>query len=223
MAIVPSDTVAEKQGANEMLVVREGKHLPRDADGNPVQPHLHISANKSLGVFFVTILLIVIFITNVPLRGIWSFFAVVCIVLLSIILSLSGWWGHILEWLFRLHVYINAAGYFVISLGLLILWLVIFFLFDAQIYMIFRPGQLKVREEIGGGETDYDTAGMIIQKQRNDLFRHWILGLGSGDLLVTTSGATAHHFNLPNVLFVGYKVKQVADMLREKPVVLGRG
>ena len=56
-------------------------------------------------------------------------------------------------------------------------------------------------------------------KQRNDLFRHWILGLGSGDLIVNTSGATAHHSDLPNVLFVGYKVRQIENMLREKAVV----
>jgi len=64
-------------------------------------------------------------------------------------------------------------------------------LLDPQIYMVFTPGQLRVRQEIGGGEAAYDTAGMVIQKQRNDLFRHWILGLGSGDLVVNTSGATA--------------------------------
>ena len=125
----------------------------------------------------------------------------------------------ILTALDRLHVYINAAGYLVFSSILLVAWLLVFLVFDSQIYMVFTPGQLRVHEEIGGGESAYDTAGMIIQKQRNDLFRHWILGLGSGDLLVTTSGATAHHFNLPNVLFVGHKVKLIEDMLREKPVV----
>jgi hypothetical protein len=68
----------------------------------------------------------------------------------------------------------------------------------------------------------YDTVGMTVQKQRSDLFRHWILGLGSGDLLVTTTGAAAHHFDLPNVLFIGKKVQMIEDMLREKAVVRGR-
>ena len=61
-----------------------------------------------------------------------------------------------------------------------------------------------------------------IEKQRSDLFRHWILGLGSGDLVVNTSGASVHHFDLPNVLFVGRKVQMIEDMLREKAVVRGR-
>ncbi|HEY1859280.1 MAG TPA: hypothetical protein VGG61_02945, partial [Gemmataceae bacterium] len=91
-----------------------------------------------------------------------------------------------------------------------------------QLYMIFSPGQLKVRQEIGGGEKAYDTSGMTIEKQRSDLFRHWILGLGSGDLIVNTSGAHVQHFEFPNVLFVGKKVHQIEDMLREKAVVRGR-
>ena len=87
--------------------------------------------------------------------------------------------------------------------------------------MIFTPGQFKVCTEIGGGEKVYDTTGMTIEKQRSDLFRHWILGLGSGDLIVNTSGAQAHHFDLPNVLFIGRKVQQIEEMLRERAVVRG--
>jgi hypothetical protein len=114
------------------------------------------------------------------------------------------------------------AGYALISTVLFIIWLVTFTLFDQQLYMIFTPGQLKVRTEIGGGEKAFDTAGMTVEKQRSDLFRHWVLGLGSGDLIVNTSGANAHHFDLGNVLFVGRKVQQIEDMLREKAVVKGR-
>ena len=57
----------------------------------------------------------------------------------------------------------------------------VFALFDRQTFMIFTPGQVRVRQEIGGEETVYDTTGITFQKQRSDLFRHWILGLGSGD------------------------------------------
>jgi hypothetical protein len=88
--------------------------------------------------------------------------------------------------------------------------------------MIFSPGQLRVCQEVGGGLSAHDTMGMVILKQRNDLFRHWILGFGSGDLIVNTSGASAAHYDLPNVLFVGYKVRLIEEMLREKPVVQGQ-
>jgi hypothetical protein len=189
----------------------------------PEQPYMHVSENKGYGVLFAIVLLLVIVITNVPLRGLWSVVVIVLIVLGSIIFYLAHWWEPILDALGRLHVLINMAGYLVISAGLFIIWLVTFLLFDQQIYMVFTPGQLRVRQEIGGGEESYDTMGMSLQKQRNDLFRHWVLGLGSGDLIVNTSGANARHFDLPNVLFVGYKLKQIEEMLREKPVVRGQG
>jgi hypothetical protein len=85
--------------------------------------------------------------------------------------------------------------------------------------MIFTPGQLRVRLAIGDAESAYDATGMTIQKQRSDLFRHWILGLGSGDLIVNTAGAQAHHFDMPNVLFLGRKVREIEEMLRAKQVV----
>lgn len=206
----------------DALVAPEGKHLPRDPHTNAlVQPYVLVATNKSFGVLFAIVLLLVVVITNVPLRGLWSVVVLVIILLSSIIFALADWWGPILDALGKLHIYINAAGYLLISLALLVVWLVTFFLFDRQLYMVFTPRQLRVRQEIGGGEAAYDTTGMVLQKQRNDLFRHWILGLGSGDLIVNTSGASAHHFDLPNVLFVGHKLKLIEEMLRETPVVRG--
>jgi hypothetical protein len=230
MVLVPKDTIAEQgrvvKGVDDeprdVYILPKGKHIPVNPQtGTPIQPHLRGAHETSYGVLYAIVLLLVIVITNVPLRGLWSVVVIVVIVLMSIIFQLAEWWDPILTALGRLHIHINAAGYMLISAALFIVWLGTFTLFDSQIYMIFTPGQLRVRQEIGGGEAAYDTAGMVIQKQRNDLFRHWVLGLGSGDLIVTTSGATAHHFDLPNVLFVGYKVRQIEDMLREKPVVQG--
>ena len=89
-------------------------------------------------------------------------------------------------------------------------WLLTVTVFDKQVYMVFTPGQLRVCLEIGGGETAYDTMGMVVQKQRDDIFRHWVLGLGSGDLIVRTSGANHHEFVLSNVLFIGTKLNHVS-------------
>jgi hypothetical protein len=101
------------------------------------------------------------------------------------------------------------------------LWLVIMIVFDRQIYMVFTPGQVRVRQEIGDAEVTFDTTGMSVQKQRSDLFRHWILGLGSGDLIVKTSGANPQEIHMPNVLFVGSKVVRIEEMLAERAVVPG--
>ena len=150
-----------------------------------------------------------------------SVIVIVIIISLSIIFALLEWWERILHYLSFLDIRINAAGYLVISLVLFALWLVVMLLFDRQIYMVFTPGQLRVRQEIGDAETAFDTAGMTIQKQRSDLFRHWILGLGSGDLIVKTGGATSQEFHMPNVLFIGRKVKDIEEMLKTKMVVAG--
>jgi hypothetical protein len=206
---------------NRYIIITKEQKNPEREKIDP--PRLRAAKNKNLGVIFCTILLLVIFITNIPLRGLWSVIVIVVIFFVSIIFALLGWWENILRELDILDIRINLAGYLVISVVLLAMWLVTLFLFDQQIYMVFTPGQLRVRLEIGEGETAYDTRGMTIQKQRSDLFRHWILGLGSGDLIVNTAGAQVHHFDLPNVLFVGRKVKEIEDMLRSMPVVRGQG
>jgi hypothetical protein len=165
--------------------------------------------------------LLVILITSAHVRGLWSVVVLVTLVLTSIILALADLWDTIFHNLGRLHIYINLAGYLVIATGLLIMWVAAFVFFDRQTYMIFTPGQMKVCLEIGGGETAYDTIGMTIKKERSDLFRHWILGLGSGDLIVRTSGANQHEFIMNNVLNVSWKLKQIQEMQRERPVVQG--
>jgi hypothetical protein len=231
MVFVPEHTVALKDAAvtgdrdgktvsykkNDVLVVEDG-HLPAQADILN-QPHLHAANNGSYGVLFTAVLLLVVCITNVPLRGMWSFVVIVLIVLLSIIFSLAGFWEPILRTLSFLDIRINAAGYLSISAVLFGLWLFTTFLFDRQIYMTFSPGQMKVCTEIGGGQRVYDAVGMTLEKQRSDLFRHWMLGLGSGDLIVKTSGAQAHQFEMPNVLFISAKVREIEVMLKNKSVV----
>jgi hypothetical protein len=165
--------------------------------------------------------LLVVFITNVPIRGLWSVVVVVTVVLGTIILALAGWWDDILEAAGHSHVYINAFGYLAISLPLLALWLVVVLFFDRRTYMVFTPGQMRVCQEIGSGEVACDTVGMVVAKRRSDLFRHWLLGVGSGDLLVKTAGANAQQFEIHNVLFVGSKLKLIQQMLQTREVVGG--
>jgi hypothetical protein len=228
MVTVPAHTHADNQSIpwlenerRDVLVVPKDHPLPRK-DNELEQPHLRMVNSKTPGVLFCIILLLVVTITNVPLRGLWSVIVITLILSVSIILAILGKWDDIFAKLGQLDIRINLGGYFLISAVLFVLWLLVFTLFDKQIYMVFTPGQLRVRLEIGEAETAYDTTGMTIQKQRSDLFRHWILGLGSGDLIVRTAGAQAHHFDMPNVLFLGRKVKEIEEMLRSRQVVSGQ-
>jgi len=230
MITVPPGTEAEHRAIpwlqddpRDVLVLPPKHDLPRDpVTKKPDSPHLRMTSNKSLGVLFCIILLLVIAITNIPLRGLWSVIVITLVLFISIILAILGKWDDILERLSLLDIRINMGGYLLISVVLFLLWLFVILLFDKQIYMVFTPGQLRVRLEIGEAETAYDTTGMTIQKQRSDLFRHWILGLGSGDLIVNTAGAQAHHFDMPNVLFLGRKVREIEEMLRSRQVVSGQ-
>ncbi len=206
----------------------EGLTLPPDVrfpvrDPNnpdvPAEAKLYISKNKVLGVIFATVLLLVIVITNVPLRGMWSVIVILTIIFLVVLFTALGLWESIVETLGLLRIHINMASYLTISLFLFAAWLVTFLFFDQQIYMVFSPGSFKVKMEIGGAEESFDTMQLKLTKQRSDLFRHWILGLGSGDLIVNTAGAHPQHFELPNVLFVGQKLQQIEELIREKEVV----
>jgi hypothetical protein len=218
MAIVPADTTIGHVTVDD----QEHDTLVLPAGHKAVKPHLRITTHKGYAVLWTTVLMLVIIITNVPLRGMWSFVVIMLVIFLSIIFTAWELWAPIFQTLSLLDIRVNAGGYLFVSLLLLAVWLITFMFFDRQIYMVFTPGQLRVCTEIGGGEQVYDAVGMTLEKQRSDLFRHWILGLGSGDLVVKTSGAQAHHFDLPNVLFISKKVQQIQDMLKKKSVIESR-
>jgi hypothetical protein len=235
MAIVPPGTVAAENRQVEvepgkpfetrdvLILVDKEKLVTRknaQGDNEIFQPTVYVARNKGVGTVFIIILLVVTVITNITLRGLWSVFVLVVLVMLSIIFAVAGWWDIILARIGQLGIYINLGGYLTLSIILFILWCFNLFIFDRQTYMIFTPGQVRVRLEIGGGEIVYDTAGMVFHKERSDLFRHWVLGFGSGDLVVRPAGL-GHALELPNVLRVGKKVKQIEQLVKEKMVVAG--
>ena len=211
------DSAKHADRLSSMLGKYELPKTPEEQESHRNPPRL--SHRYWMGATFCIVLMIVILITNVPLRGLWSVIIIVTIVLVSIIFGLAGWWDTIFYAIGGLHIFIGMAGYLFIATILFIMWLITMFIFDRQIYITFQAGQMKVCEEVGGGEKAYDTSGMSIEKHRDDLFRHWVLGLGSGDLTVRTSGATPHQITLSNVLFIGKKLKMIEDMQREKQVV----
>jgi hypothetical protein len=230
LAILPPNSRIEEpteKKASKLVIDVNGKTTEsiQDAQANEKQPgvfHVHVADTPYIGTIFACILMAVIIITNVPLRGMWSIVVIMLVVISIIFFTLLGWWGGIF-WFFHdfLHIYINAGGYMFISTVLFAVWLVTVIFFDRQVYMIFTPRQLKVCQQIGGGEIAHDTTGMVVQKHRDDLFRHWILGLGSGDLMVKTAGANSQEYHFHNVVGVGYKLAQIEEMLREQTVVPG--
>ncbi len=215
--ITTKNSKGEEVRENHWVI--DTRRTPLDKETAPKDPYLHVAQNKSFGVIFFTVLMLVVFITNVPLRGMWSFLIIIMVVLISLILHLAGLWGPIVERLHYLDVRINMGGYLFVSIALFVLWTLTIVFFDRRIYIVFTPGQFRVCTEIGGGEKVFDVMGMKMEKQQSDFFRHTVLGLGAGDLIVKTSGATNEHFDLHNVLWINSKVQKIEDMLQKRKVM----
>jgi hypothetical protein len=232
MAIVPDGAIAVQKREvklddgtmveRDVIILKDKSHLAtrKDADGKDavVQPTIYVSEFRTLGTVFTFVLLLVIGITNITMRGLWSVLVLVVLVMLTIILAVAGMWEPIFARLGQMGVYINLGGYLLISTVVFVVWLANLLIFDRQTYVIFTPGQVRMRTEIGGGETVFDTSGMVVQKQRTDMFRHWILGFGSGDLLIHPLNQP-HAIMLHNVLHVGLVVAEIEQMVKERVVV----
>lgn len=211
----------DKPETRNIVVLPPGKEFPKlkiDGAEEIMQPRYAMSPNKGYGALFVIVLLLVTIITNISMRGLWSFLVLIVLVMVALLATAAGWWETILARVGLLAVYINLAGYLTIASVLFVFWLIGLFIFDRQTYMIFTPGQVRLCLEIGGGETVYDTTGMVVQKQRGDLFRHWVLGFGSGDLVVRPVGL-ANPIELTNVLRVAKVVKIIESMTKARVVL----
>lgn len=223
LAIVPAGGRVVQNG-NKFELSFEGKDggaiIPaslQTAAGNtnineqPFKPR--VSAALWPGTLFVIGLVLTIIVTNVPLRGLWSFVTIILIVVIALFISLLKGWDEIFAAFEGLHIHINVAGYLFIGIAVFILWAVATFIFDRRSYVIFTPGQIRVCEHIGASVETFNTFGVGMEKQRDDLFRHYILGFGSGDLILKVAG-DKREIKLPNVLGIGWRLKAVEDMLR---------
>lgn len=225
MAVVPEGTTvgqakpAGEGAARDALLVPPGQSLPPQprADENQ-QPHLRVAASNNYGVIFVFTILFVVTVTNVTVRGLASIIAIAAMVIAALVLAQLDLWNPILQWLGGLDIRMNAGGYFAIALPLFLVWLFAFLFYDRYSYLEVTHGQVRFRQAIGDGEIAVDTTALMLEKRRNDFFRHWLLGLGSGDLRIRTGGAANLDFELNNVLLVGPRLARIQDMIREKEV-----
>jgi hypothetical protein len=225
LAIVPPGTVVTKEGAGKFVIdlgTREATQSLLDAENNS-KPGVsgvatfraRVSQHAALGAIFLIGLVVTIFITNVPLRGLWSFVGIMVVLVLGLLISLFRAWDTVFDKLAGLHIYINMAGYLLVGISVFVLWALATFIFDQRTYVIFAPGQIKVCEHIGASVNTFSSSKVQLEKQRDDLFRHYILGFGSGDLVLHVEGKD---ILMPNILGIGWRLKSVEDMLRTTAV-----
>lgn len=178
---------------------------------------VHPSNNP--GIFFISVLVLLVIFTTTKLRGIYSVVTVISVAFFVVLFAWFGWWDNILRTIPQLSARANMGFYMLFSTTLLLIWLAAFFVFDRLIVWRVRPGQMVEERLIGGQARSYDTNGLVFEKQGQDLFHDIILELGAGDLRLTTSGANKTTIDIPNVLFVGRKVKAIESLIAVKPEV----
>jgi hypothetical protein len=186
--------------------------------------HVHIGntefmmhPSKNLGVIFTLTFFLVILITNVNVRGTSSVVVIMAAIIATLALAYFQLWDSVLEAFGRLAIYMNLGFYVFFASVVFLVWAFTFFIYDRLSFWRIRPGQITHETIIGYSERSHDTRGTVFEKHQSDLFRHWILGLGSGDITISTTGAKAETISIPNVLFVNNKLDIVQRMIAAKP------
>jgi hypothetical protein len=181
-----------------------------------------IHPSNNIGVLYFLTIFLVIVISNVAVRGVASLAVVLTAVLAVVLLAYFRVWDAVLGWFGHLNIYINQGAYFWFSTLLFLTWALATFVFDRFTHWVIKPGQITREHFWGAGSQSYATQNMTLEKERNDLFRHWILSLGSGDLTIRTFGGQRETIFVPNVLFVGYKIHAVERLIAERPAEFGQ-
>ena len=75
------------------------------------QPRLQMAVSNGPGVLFILVLLLVVVITNIYMRGMWSLIVILSILFLSILFATLRWWDPILRTFGVLDIHINSFGY----------------------------------------------------------------------------------------------------------------
>ncbi len=175
------------------------------------------NTSKELGVTFTLVCCLVILVTNVTARGLASLVVVLAIVLAVVLSLYFGWWETLAGLFGLVSIHMNMGFYVCFSTLIFIVWFLAVFVHDRLSYFRVTPGQITHDFVIGGAAKSYDTRGMVFEKHRNDLFRHWILGLGSGDIQISTTGAVRETILIPNVLFVDTKLAAIQRLIAMQP------
>ena len=204
----------------------------QDADGNKVDDgtqgrvdpaSMTVARSNSLGMIFVLTVFVVALVSTLTLRGLVSLVVIIGMIAIVLTLALMDWWDDVFAFLGGLDIRMNAAGYLFLAVPLFLAWCVVVFIYDRQHYMIFDEGQIRYVREVGESEIVMASEGAVVEKKRDDVFRHWLLGFGSGDLQIRTGGSHGQAIGLANVLNIGSKLEVINDMLQHKAITVNEG
>jgi hypothetical protein len=175
--------------------------------------------SRNLGVIYTLLLLLLILVTSTTIKGMKAALIIATLAFLALLFAHLNWWDAILGWLSGQSISMSFGFYIFFSSLLFLIWLISVFGIDHLSFWRFRPGQIT-HEYLGGVvDKSYDTDNMILLKRQDDLFRHWVIGLGSGDLHMQTMGGRGVEMNVANVLFVIGKISKIQRLIATKPDV----
>ncbi len=176
--------------------------------------------SRDLGVIYILLLLLLIVVTSTKIKGMKAALIIAVLAFLALLFVHLDWWAAILGWLGHQSISLSLGFYLFSSSLLFLVWVISVFVIDHMSFWRFRPGQVT-HEYLGGVvNNSYDTDNMSISlKRQDDFFRHWIIGLGSGDLHMQTMGGRGVEMNVVNVLLVGAKMFAIQRLIATKPDV----
>ncbi len=205
MALVPPGSTVE----DGQLTVPEGARLEA--------PLVHVARSSVPGTVFVAVLLLVAVFSNASLRGTWALIFGVSVAALALLVSWLGGWGTLYRWTGMLHIYINLGGYLAVAVPLFLVWAVTVFLLDRRAYVVFSAGQLRVCDHLGREERAVDAMSVSFEKRPYNWF-HRLVGWGAGDMLLRAGGLKGEVFEMPNVVGVGGRLRQIEERLKTRDV-----
>ena len=168
-------------------------------------------APPQMALLHLLVLAVVVFFTSVNIRGVWAVVFAVTLLAIGLTLSVLNWWVHVFEYLGGLSLHVDQGFYRVMGVALFLPWLLVVFVFDIRRFFHFLPTQITMVNEIGEGEKNYDSIGVVMEKKRDNFMQHMALGFGSGDLIVTPKVADREVITFPNVL----RINRVLDQIQE--------
>jgi hypothetical protein len=176
--------------------------------------------SRNLGVIYSLLLLLLIVVTSTKIKGMKAALIIAALAFLALLFVHLDWWETILGWLGHQAISLSLGFYLFSSTLLLVVWLISVLVIDHLSLWRFRPGHVT-HEYLGGiVNNSYDTDNLTISLNRqDDFFRHWIIGLGSGDLRMQTMGGRGVELNVMNVLFVGAKMSKIQRLVATVPDV----
>ena len=145
--------------------------------------------SRNPGVLYTLLLLLVIVVTGTRIKGMKAALIIATLAFFALLLGYLDLWEPVLGWLGGQSITLSLGFYLFSSTALLLVWLVSVFVIDRLSFWRFRQGQITHEYLWGIVNNSYDTDNILISLNRqDDFFRHWIFGLGSGDLRMQTMG-----------------------------------